>query len=166
MESPKLWKATDKWAFDNCFACHFQSLLVSILLLKTWFCEFSFCTGDFRSEWKWIQAQSYQGKKQNRKHNTDDEVDKQQSPRKPNTTCSCELVCLCVLLRQHWQILFNSCGFQPQTLSPSWSDRNGRSWSPRMLCFPQSLLTASHPQQDHLPSQLIGMFVLHICLCS
>lgn len=73
---------------------------------------------------------------------------------------------VCVLLRQHWQILFNSFGFQPQTLSPSWSDRNGRSWSPWMLCFPQSLLTASHPQQDHLPSQLIGMFVLHICLCS
>lgn len=79
------------------------------------------------------------------KHNNDDEVDKQHSPRKPNTTCFCELVCLYVSLRQQWWFLFESCGFQPQTLSPSWSSRNGGSWLPRMLCFPQSLLTAVPP---------------------
>lgn len=55
------------------------------------------------------------------------------------------MLCLWVSLRQQGWFLFASCGFQPQTLSPSWSGTNGGSWSPWMLCFPQSPLAAVPP---------------------
>lgn len=49
----------------------------------------------------------------------------------------------------HWgnngDFCLNLVGSNPRPCLPCWSGRNGGSWSPRTLCFPQSLLNAVPP---------------------
>lgn len=90
----------------------------------------------FKSRWKWLHSQSYQ-------RNTTMMMKwiNNIRPGNPIQLVSVNWSVCVSHCSNNDDFLFESCGFQFQTLSPSWSSTTGGSWSPQMLCFPQSLLT-------------------------
>lgn len=101
---------------------------------------------------------------------TDDEVGKQNSPRKPNTTCSCELVCVCACVCLTGATIVDSVWvlWVPTPGPVSQSER--QKW--RVVVTTDALFSTVSARccpthkKDHLPSQLTAMLMCHICLSS